>query len=90
MVRYHFNLDISEEELSYARFITHLKFFSQRLINSESLEEVMDISLLSSLQKKYSESNRCVDKIGDFLKEIIIMIYLMTNVFILFYISQDY
>ncbi|MCJ1779474.1 BglG family transcription antiterminator LicT [Mammaliicoccus sciuri] len=68
LVRYHFNLDVSEEELSYARFITHLKFFSQRLINSESLEEVMDISLLASLQKKYSESNRCVDKIGDFLK----------------------
>ncbi|WP_239740603.1 PRD domain-containing protein [Mammaliicoccus sp. P-M59] len=68
LVRYHFNLDISEEELSYARFITHLKFFSQRLINSESLEEVMDISLLASLQRKYSESNRCVDKIGDFLK----------------------
>ena len=65
LVRYHFNLDISEEELSYARFITHLKFFSQRLINSESLEEVMDISLLASLQRKYSESNRCVDKIGD-------------------------
>ncbi|WP_204207508.1 BglG family transcription antiterminator LicT [Mammaliicoccus sciuri] len=68
LVRYHFNLDISEEELSYARFITHLKFFSQRLINSESLEEVMDISLLASLQRKYNESNRCVDKIGDFLK----------------------
>lgn len=68
LVRYHFNLDVSEEELSYARFITHLKFFSQRLINSESLEEVMDISLLASLQRKYSESNRCVDKIGDFLK----------------------
>ncbi|WP_239734487.1 MULTISPECIES: PRD domain-containing protein [unclassified Mammaliicoccus] len=68
LVRYHFNLDISEEELSYARFITHLKFFSQRLINSESLEEVMDVSLLSTLQKKYSESNRCVDKIGDLLK----------------------
>ncbi|MCJ0914734.1 PRD domain-containing protein [Mammaliicoccus sciuri] len=68
LVRYHFNLDIFEEELSYARFITHLKFFSQRLINSESLEEVMDISLLASLQRKYSESNRCVDKIGDFLK----------------------
>jgi len=29
---------------------------------------VMDISLLASLQRKYSESNRCVDKIGDFLK----------------------
>ncbi len=68
LVRYHFNLDVSEEELSYARFITHLKFFSQRLINFESLEEVMDISLLASLQRKYSESNRCVDKIGDFLK----------------------
>nr|WP_263314202.1 PRD domain-containing protein [Mammaliicoccus sp. Marseille-Q6498] len=68
LVRYHFNLDLSEEELNYARFITHLKFFSQRLINFEKLDEVMDVSLLSSLQKKYSESNRCVDKIGDLLK----------------------
>lgn len=68
LVRYHFNLDVSEEELNYARFITHLKFFSQRLINFESLEEIMDTSLLETLQKKYCESNRCVDKIGAFLK----------------------
>ena len=28
----------------------------------------MDTSLLETLQKKYCESNRCVDKIGAFLK----------------------
>ncbi|WP_323703273.1 BglG family transcription antiterminator LicT [Mammaliicoccus sp. Dog046] len=69
LVRYHFNLDLSEESLSYERFITHLKFFSQRLIHTESLEEVMDVSLLSSLQEKYVESNICVDKIGTLLKQ---------------------
>lgn len=69
LVRYHFNLDLSEESLSYERLITHLKFFSQRLIHSENLEEVMDASLLSSLQVKYVEANICVDKIGALLKQ---------------------
>ncbi|MBN6204708.1 PRD domain-containing protein [Staphylococcus saprophyticus] len=51
IVRYHFNLHINEDALSYSRFMTHLKFFSQRLINHESLNEVTDESLLQVLQK---------------------------------------
>ncbi|PNZ58686.1 transcription antiterminator LicT [Staphylococcus casei] len=69
IVRYHFNLHINEDELNYSRFVTHLKFFSQRLINVESLNEVTDESLLDVLKQKYQQSDVCVDKISDFLQK---------------------
>ena len=31
-VKYHFRFDYNEEALSYHRFVTHLKFFAQRLL----------------------------------------------------------
>ncbi|MBA1353187.1 MULTISPECIES: BglG family transcription antiterminator LicT [Staphylococcus] len=67
IVRYHFNLSINEDELNYSRFMTHLKFFSQRLINQQSLSEVTDENLLDVLRQKYAKSDVCVDKIADFL-----------------------
>lgn len=69
IVRYHFNLHMTEDELNYSRFMTHLKFFSQRLINHEALNEVTDESLLHALQQKHSKSDACVDKISDFLQK---------------------
>ncbi|WMM14988.1 PRD domain-containing protein [Staphylococcus saprophyticus] len=65
IVRYHFNLHINEDALSYSRFMTHLKFSSQRLINHESLNEVTDESLLQVLQQKHVKSDACVDKISE-------------------------
>lgn len=67
IVRYHFNLSINEDELNYSRFMTHIKFFSQRLINQQSLSEVTDENLLNVLRQKYAKSDVCVDKIADFL-----------------------
>lgn len=67
IVRYHFNLHINEDELNYSRFMTHLKFFSQRLLHNEALNEVTDESLLTSLRQKHPTSDQCVDKISDFL-----------------------
>lgn len=67
IVRYHFNLSINEDELNYSRFMTHIKFFSQRLINQQSLSEVTDENLLDVLRQKYAKSDVCVDKIADFL-----------------------
>lgn len=67
IVRYHFNLAINEDELNYSRFMTHLKFFSQRLISHQSLNEVTDESLLDALKQKHAKSDACVDKIASFL-----------------------
>lgn len=67
IVRYHFNLHLQEDELSFARFLTHLKFFSQRILSGEVLIEISDETLLESLKKKYPESYQCVLKIKDYL-----------------------
>lgn len=59
-----FNLD----SLSYFRFVTHLKFFAQRLINeTDEKETTGDEDLFSMIQKKYANSFRCVQKIQRFL-----------------------
>ena len=35
IVQYHYRVDFDQESLNYYRFITHLKFFAQRLVNKE-------------------------------------------------------
>lgn len=67
IVRYHFNLHLKEDELSYSRFLTHLKFFCQRILNGEVLIEISDETLLSSLKTKYRDSYACVLKINDYI-----------------------
>lgn len=67
IVRYHFNLHLKEDELSFARFLTHLKFFSQRILSGEVLIEISDETLLESLKTKYPESYQCVLKIKDYI-----------------------
>ncbi|HBL36097.1 MAG TPA: transcription antiterminator LicT, partial [Firmicutes bacterium] len=39
IVKYHFLIEFEEESLNYYRFITHLKFFAQRLVNKEFYED---------------------------------------------------
>src|SRR5699024_4205656 len=61
------NIANNEDELNYSRIMTHLKYFSLRLINQQSLNEVTDETLLDVLRQKYAKSDVCVDKIADFL-----------------------
>lgn len=45
IVKYHFNIEFDEESLHYYRFVTHLKFFAQRLFNGTYLESQDDFLL---------------------------------------------
>ncbi len=69
LINSYFDLDLLETDLNYSRFMTHLKFFIQRLINRDPLEEVMDDTLIQILTVRYSEENKCVDEIAKLLKE---------------------
>ncbi len=60
IVKYQLNLDYNEDCLSYHRFITHLKFFAQRILghkgvydDDESLHDVIKISISLSLLRKH-------------------------------------
>lgn len=68
IVHYHFNIDFSEEELNYSRFLTHLKFFSQRILNKQSLNQVTDESMLKGLEEKFPKISECINKINIFLQ----------------------
>ena len=59
-----------ENSLSFQRFVTHLEYLAQRLVNNTDQQNKMgDSFLYEQVQKKYPEANKCVNKILIYLKE---------------------
>lgn len=67
IVKYRFHLDFDEDSAYYYRFITHLKFFAQRLVNGKAYTDDGD-DLLETVRKKYINSYQCVCTISDFIR----------------------
>ncbi|GEA30897.1 BglG family transcription antiterminator LicT [Clostridium diolis] len=68
IVKYNFRISFNEDSIYYYRFITHLKFFAQRLFgNKVNIDDKSD-DLLDTVKLKYVNSYECVNKIGEFLK----------------------
>ncbi|WP_295254059.1 BglG family transcription antiterminator LicT [uncultured Catenibacterium sp.] len=68
IVRYHFRVDFNEDSAYYYRFVTHLKFFAQRLLEHKTQESQED-DLLSVVQVKYANAYQCVEKIVQFISK---------------------
>ncbi|MFW5410846.1 BglG family transcription antiterminator LicT [Pectobacterium brasiliense] len=62
IVKYQMSLDYNEQALSYHRFVTHLKFFAQRLIGKSTVFSD-DESLHDVVKERYQLSYRCAEKI---------------------------
>ena len=69
IVKYHFRIDLDEESLDYYRFITHLKFFAQRLFNEKTHANNKDNELFNIVKEKYSSSYECIKKINKFIED---------------------
>jgi len=69
VVRYHFKVTFDEDSVYFYRFITHLKFFAQRLVNHNNYADDSEDDLLDVIREKYPEAYRCVLKIGHFIQE---------------------
>lgn len=67
LVKYIFNIDFDEDSVYYYRFITHLKFFAQRLIGKNTYKDESDDGLLDVIKNKYQNSYNCVNKIAEFI-----------------------
>lgn len=61
VIKYHFKVEFNEESSTYYRFITHLKFFAQRVFSNAVYEEE-DTELFFILKEKYHEGYECVLK----------------------------
>ncbi|MFG1172471.1 BglG family transcription antiterminator LicT [Erwiniaceae bacterium CAU 1747] len=62
IVKYQLQLDYQTDSLSYNRFVTHLKFFSQRMLGKRGVCSDDD-SLHDVVRDRYPQAYQCVDKI---------------------------
>ncbi len=69
IVRMHFMIQLDEESLSYHRFVTHLKFFSQRLVHGNLYNESDDVELYEFIKRKYPDSFSCTEKIVKYVQK---------------------
>lgn len=69
IVRITFSIDLDTTSVYYYRFITHLKFFAERLF-SNNIYKDQDVNNMFDLVKmKYKQEVACVNKIAAFLKK---------------------
>lgn len=69
IVKYHFSISFDEDSVYYYRFITHLKFFAQRLFNQQELDSHAEDEFLTIIREKYSDAYICVQTIKDFIEK---------------------
>lgn len=68
IVKYNFHISFNEDSVYYYRFITHLKFFAQRLLEGKTYLDDGQDDLLNTIKTKYVNSYECADKICIFIK----------------------
>lgn len=67
IVKNHFRMDFNDQTLHYERFITHLKFFAQRIYKEELLNSE-DSGLQEMVQQQCAEEFECSKKIAEFVE----------------------
>ncbi len=65
MVEASFQIDLNENDWDYQRFLTHLKFFAQRVISRKVMDTPADTELYDELSERYMHVNNCVNRIAD-------------------------
>jgi len=63
VVRFAFYIDFNEDSLHYLRFITHLLFFAQRVLENRMLSGSEDF-IYEAMKKQYPKQFRCAVQIG--------------------------
>lgn len=67
IIKMHYKIDIPTDTINYSRFLTHLQFFVQRLLENKMLE-TDDHDLIDQIMRKYPEEVKCVEKIEKYIK----------------------
>ena len=62
IVKYQYKITLDENSMNYARFITHLQYFAQRIV-SHDLHEQQENELYMQVKTLYPEAFQCVQKI---------------------------
>jgi beta-glucoside operon transcriptional antiterminator len=67
IVRYFFSVEFDTKSVYYYRFITHIRFFAQRLVLKQLYDGNSDDSLFEILKTQYLNSYQCILKIEQYI-----------------------
>ncbi|MGM0219290.1 BglG family transcription antiterminator LicT [Enterococcus sp. AZ126] len=68
IVRYYFQIEFDEESVYYYRFVSHLKFFAQRLTSNKLHSDKYEEGLLDVVKIRFQSAFRCVEKISEHIE----------------------
>ncbi|MGI6108544.1 MAG: BglG family transcription antiterminator LicT [Eubacteriaceae bacterium] len=68
IVKYHFNIVYDEDSLAYYRFMTHLRFFAERIFTGKGYTDDND-ELFQMIIEKYPDMYECTLRISDFIED---------------------
>lgn len=69
IVKYHYGIDLDEDSLNYSRFVIHLRFFAQRLLDKQTnLHE--NNELFEVIKEKLPRAYSCVEVIDKYVKKV--------------------
>lgn len=66
IVSYHFGITLDHDSLNYSRFVTHLQFFTQRLLEGVKIESD-DGFLFEQVKTTYQKEYECALRIRDYV-----------------------
>lgn len=69
IVKYSMNVVFDEDSVYYYRFITHLKFFAQRLFSGKEYKDEQADDFMETIKERYQAGYECSVKIKEFLKQ---------------------
>lgn len=67
IVRLYYGKHFDEDSVSYNRFVMHLQYFAQRVLNGQ-VQGSNDSFLFEQVKLNYPEAYKCTEKIKDYLR----------------------
>lgn len=68
LVEYQFQMSLDPNLFAHGKFVSHLRYFMLRKMDSQSYSDEMDEDLITMYQMKYPDEYQMAEKIADFLK----------------------
>ena len=66
IIRYYFSLEFKEDDLNYDILLTHLKYFSKRIIENNQ-DNASEDEFINMVIKSYPEAYNCTLKIKEYI-----------------------
>lgn len=67
LIEQSFQITLDEEDWNYQRFLTHLKFFVNRVATRQTYEEEDNNELYEELKMRYPHVHQCVERVAEFI-----------------------